>query len=152
MKAMDIAYRIIKLAKDNPDLVPDLSHLKLQKILFFTAAWYAANKDARLFDEDIYAWKYGPVVPDIYDELKRFSSRDLLKEDQFKDVALKINEDPELDDDIKSVLEHYGKMSTYELVARTHNEWVWRKNYGGSNELMPFEEIKDSFKRKLVAV
>jgi uncharacterized phage-associated protein len=150
MNALDIAYRLIKLARANRELVPDLSQLKLQKILFYAAGWYAAQRKERLFVEDLYAWKYGPVVPVVYEEFKRFESRDLLEEKtqlSTDDVA----PNTELDDDLMSVLRKYGKMSAYELVARTHDEWVWRKNYNGSNELMPFEEIKEAFLQKLPA-
>src|SRR5688572_5274230 len=133
MKATDVAYRLIQLAKANRQLVSDLSPLKLQKILFFAAGWYAANRDQRLFDEDFHAWRHGPVVPGVYEEFKKFGSIDLLEED-LSGYAVQPN--AELDDDLKSVLEHYGRMSAYELVARTHNEWVWRKNYGGGNDLM----------------
>jgi len=149
MNALEVAYRLIKLARENRELVPDLSQLKLQKILFYAASWYAAQRNERLFTEDLYAWKYGPVVPAVYEAFKRFESRDLLDESQVTTEADAVAEDAALDDDLMSVLRKYGKMSAYELVARTHDEWVWRKNYSGSNELMPFEEIKEAFLQKL---
>lgn len=144
MDALQIAERVLKLSKEDAILAPELSPLKLQKLLFYIQAWYAANTDKRLFEDDIYAWQLGPVVQDVYHRYKQYGAQDLNNED----ISISFQDDQH-DADIKSVLDVYGKMSAYELVARTHKEEVWRKNYESSNNLIPFEEIKVAFKRKL---
>ena len=142
--ALQVANQIIRIAKNGDGLVNTLSPLKMQKLLFYAQAWYAANTDNRLFKDDIYAWKHGPVVEDVYHELKEYGSQDL------KVLITKLEaEDQEITDDLKTVLGVYGNMSAYELVARTHKEEVWRKNYESTNQLMPFEEIRKAFKLKL---
>lgn len=143
--ASEVAKQIILLAQTESGLVNSLSPLKLQKLLFYSQAWYAANKDERLFEDDIVAWKHGPVVEDVYHEYKEYGSQDL------KQVEVGVKKNTSLAKDLKPVLEVYGNMSAYELVARTHKEEVWRKNYQALNKLMPFEEIKRTFKLQLAA-
>lgn len=143
--ASDVAKQIILLAQTEKGLVNELSPLKLQKLLFYSQAWYAANKDERLFEDDILAWKHGPVIEDVYHEYKEYGSQDL------KQIKVDAKRNASLAKDLRSVLEVYGNMSAYELVARTHKEEVWRKNYQALNKLMPFEEIKKTFKLQLAA-
>jgi len=143
--ASEVAKQIILLAQKEEGLVNTLSPLKLQKLLFYSQAWYAANKDERLFDDDIVAWKHGPVIQDVYHEYKGYGSQDL------KQVKVDVKRNASLAKDLKPILEVYGNMSAYELVARTHKEEVWRKNYQALNKLMPFEEIRKTFKLQLAA-
>lgn len=142
--ASEVAEQIILLARNDKNLVNSLSPLKLQKLLFYAQAWYAANTGERLFEDDIFAWKHGPVVEEVYHEYKQYGSQNLAEL-----ITKDITEDTSLADTLKSVLNVYGNMSAYELVARTHKEEVWRKNYEASNKLMPFDEIRKAFKRKL---
>lgn len=147
MNAIQISERVIALARSDEKLAPELSPLKIQKLLFYIQAWYAANKDNRLYEDDIYAWPLGPVVEDVYHHYKSYGAQDLAKEDGLKVTFT----DESFDEDIKSVLAVYGGMSAYELVARTHKEAVWRKYKGASNKLIPFEEIRSDFKLRLNA-
>ncbi len=40
--------------------------MKLHKLLYYAAGWHLGFTGEPLFDEDIEAWQYGPVVPSIY--------------------------------------------------------------------------------------
>ena len=51
--------------------------LKLQKILYFAQGWHLAIMDRPLFDEQIEAWPYGPVVSSIYHRFKRYGSTEI---------------------------------------------------------------------------
>ena len=52
----------------------ELTPLKLQKLLYFAHGWHLVldSDGDPLLDEDIEAWKYGPVVPSIYHKFKEF--------------------------------------------------------------------------------
>ncbi len=56
-----------------------ITHLKLQKILYFAQSAFLSIQKGPLFDEKIEAWKYGPVIPDIYKIFK--TKTDLLSLD-----------------------------------------------------------------------
>ncbi|NQU66475.1 MAG: DUF4065 domain-containing protein [Candidatus Marinimicrobia bacterium] len=51
-----------------------ITNMKLQKLVYFANAFYLAMKEEcePLFRERIQAWKWGPVVEDLYHEFKEF--------------------------------------------------------------------------------
>src|SRR5687768_63150 len=92
-----------------------VSHLKLQKLLFYSQAWSLAVLGKSLFKEDFQAWTHGPVLPSIYHENKGnfyLTETDI----QEQEVASDIQE--VLDD----VLEIYGERSGKYLEELTHCE------------------------------
>lgn len=50
-----------------------ISPMKLQKILYFAASEYAKSAGEPLLDGRFEAWKYGPVLPAVFQEFKNFS-------------------------------------------------------------------------------
>lgn len=48
-----------------------LSHLELQKILFFVAKELITKYDIQLFKEEFESWNYGTVVPSVYHKYKK---------------------------------------------------------------------------------
>ena len=53
-----------------------VGHLKLQKLLFLTAGFYAARTNgAALIPEQFGVWEFGPVVESVYHEFKKFGSQ-----------------------------------------------------------------------------
>ena len=53
-----------------------ISQIKLQKLLYFAQGLFVAGTKGRslLFEDSIYAWKYGPVVKTVYHEFKPFGN------------------------------------------------------------------------------
>lgn len=49
--------------------------LKLQKLMYLVHGYYVGKMGVPLIDEGFESWPYGPVVPTIYREFKRFGSR-----------------------------------------------------------------------------
>lgn len=41
--------------------------MKLQKLLYYVQGFHIAVFNRPLFNEDIEAWMYGPVVPAVYE-------------------------------------------------------------------------------------
>jgi uncharacterized phage-associated protein len=60
-----IGNSIIRRARDE---VVDVSTMKLQKLLFFTAAEYAKITGGPLLYEQFRVWPYGPVVQSLHDK------------------------------------------------------------------------------------
>ena len=68
-KAIDIAKYIIN---KSIDFNRPISNLQLQKILYYVQGEYIkVTKGCKLFDEDLEAWAYGPVVPEVYYEFNK---------------------------------------------------------------------------------
>ena len=63
-KALDVAKYIITHCSDMDNPV---NNLQVQKILYFLQLAYFRKFNHWLFNEDIEAWQYGPVVREVYD-------------------------------------------------------------------------------------
>ena len=61
--AIDIARYIIWYCKNHGYTI---SNLKLQKILYFVQAEFLVSAGAPCFYQDIEAWDFGPVIPEVY--------------------------------------------------------------------------------------
>lgn len=49
-----------------------ITHLALQKLLYFTQSWSMALIGSEIFHDDCQAWAHGAVYPKVYDLFKRF--------------------------------------------------------------------------------
>lgn len=49
-----------------------IDQMKLQKLLYYAHAWYLALNDTPLFDEDVEAWPWGPVVREVYSQTRDY--------------------------------------------------------------------------------
>ena len=106
-----------------------MSHLKLQKLLYYIQAFHLAYFESPLIDDDFEAWLHGPVSKKIYDTIKDFSV--LYNDIEFKgneeqiDGALKFKLTTEQVALIDEVLTEYAALSGTELETLTHSEAPW---------------------------
>lgn len=49
--------------------------MKLQKLIYMAHGYYVGYTETPLIDEYFEAWPYGPVVPSVYHEFKRFGGK-----------------------------------------------------------------------------
>jgi len=69
-KATDIAnWFLCHIDRDAGD---SITHLKLQKLLYYAQAWCIVLSGKSLFEDDFEAWSHGPVLPGIYHDYKHF--------------------------------------------------------------------------------
>ena len=67
-KAKAIANLLIDIAHKNE---ATLDQMKLQKLVYIAHGWFLAlSSGTPLIEDKICAWKYGPVIPILYDEFK----------------------------------------------------------------------------------
>lgn len=140
--AIEVAkWFIAKAISDGVALTP----LKLQKILYYAQGWSLAIRNRPLFDDDVLAWKFGPVVRNVYDELSQFGAADLrfVGYDDTTTVS-----DPDTIRFLNSIWRSYGSLSPGELVNRTHLSEPWVATYNNPDkEVIYQEEMRDYFGR-----
>ncbi|WP_100377045.1 Panacea domain-containing protein [Chryseobacterium geocarposphaerae] len=102
-----------------------LSFLKLQKLLYYTQAWYLAFNNDKLFDSNFQAWIHGPVNRLLFDTYKqyKFMYSDMLISDIQGDGYKELSDDIKLH--IDNVLDAYAGFSSSELERMTHEEDPW---------------------------
>lgn len=135
-----------------------LSNISLQKLLYFAQGVYLANREDKvLFEEDFYAWKFGPVIESVYQEFKVFGNNAITPNNggtNFESKYLSFYN--QLSKDHKDCLDvtysAFGKFSPFELVSLTHlKDSPWHQVYQiGVNKIIDKELIKEFFLKKYV--
>ena len=110
-KALDIANKII--SKTDLEHGDTISNLKLQKMLYYQQGFHLAYFGTPLFDEDIVAWQYGPVVPSVYKEYKSFESNSISTSEE----GISLSDDEE--ELFNNVYEEYNQFSAVALMKMT---------------------------------
>ena len=105
-----------------------ISHLKLQKLVYYAQAWYLALYDKAIFENDFQAWAHGPANPELYDKYKDYGH------EQIPDTEDDINVNANLYDFLLNVLDIYGKYSAKYLESLTHSETPWIQTRGNLPE------------------
>jgi uncharacterized phage-associated protein len=134
-RAVEIADYLLFVTQEAGDL---LTNLKLQKLLYYSQAWYLANYQELLFEEPIEAWVHGPVVVDVYHKYKTYGC------DRIGEM---ITEPPALTKReialINEVINVYGKYTAWDLERITHSEDPWIITRKGIPAQNPSNEIID---------
>ncbi|MDK8314197.1 DUF4065 domain-containing protein [Corynebacterium imitans] len=107
----------------------DITQLKLQKLLYYAKGLYMrSSAGLSLFEDRMEAWAHGPVVVDIYHQVKNYGKLPI-DPDEF------VSKDFNWDDyrDVEQVLietwDKYGPYSAWALRNKTHAESPWQKNF-----------------------
>jgi len=100
----------------------EMTAMKLQKLVYYSQAWSLVWDEEPLFNEEIQAWSYGPVVPSLYIHHK---GKFKVKENDFADgdqEALTANQK----DSVDKVLDALKDKSGQWLSELTHIESPWK--------------------------
>lgn len=105
--------------------------LQLVKLPYFAHGWFLGGFGQALLDEEVEAWKYGPVVAGVYHQFKHHGS-DPIREPARNSKGEVI--DGTFDDNARQVLDlvwkRYKKFSGSRLIQLTHRpDSVWREVY-----------------------
>jgi uncharacterized phage-associated protein len=120
--ALDIAKWFVNAAdRQSGDAV---THLKVQKLVYYAQGWSLAIFGEPLFNEDLQAWSHGPVARSIWNEFKD-SSWNALPE--LKTTRKIVAPHSSL---LESVQQQYGIYSAKRLESMTHKEPPWREARG----------------------
>lgn len=148
--AIDVAYKLLQLAKEK-DL--QLSNLQLQKLVYIAHGYMLGWKSTPLVNDEIQAWKYGPVIHSIYNQFKENGANKVPTEG-IDNVT--IDADFTADEIIclNGVLDLYANRTPESLITTTHQEntpWdeVWNKSGGKSSYFakIPNELIKNHYRK-----
>ena len=145
MNVQTIADDILKLAKRRS---LEFTPMQLMKLVYIAYGWYLAMHNEKLFNDRIEAWKYGPVIPNLYQSTKHFGGN-VIPHELIADGPIS---NPNLEVFLDSIVQHYGRFSGIALSNLTHRQgtpWqqVYRPNVVGIQ--IPDDIIKEHYLREL---
>ena len=123
----------------------DLTHLKLQKLLYYAQGHALAELGKPLFDNDFIAWQHGPVIEKVYHDF-RHNGSDLIGYEigsQEKYDCFNLLKDKEASQLLDKTIEYYSQYSPWKLRDMIYEEEPW-KNVG-INIIISKESLKEFF-------
>ena len=140
----DVCNYFIKKAleeKIDEKLSDEVTHLRLQKLLYFAQSAHLAILNKKLFSDEILAWTYGPVIEKVYHYYKKYRNKPLKTKGnnthKFSESTQKI---------LDGIWDFFKKYSTSELVYISHQHDPWKKASQTKNKIMDCKLIKDYYK------
>lgn len=156
--SLDVANEFIRLAKESGR---ELTQMQLQKLVYIAHGWKLALSDAELTTDKPQAWDFGPVYPNLYEQLKKYGRgpvsdyvRSLEQSISYwfggKKDGLPSTQLDEADKQlISSVFQIYGSYPAFQLSALTHeDDTPWSQVYErNGNRHIPDAIIETHFKK-----
>ena len=114
-----------------------ITPLQLIKLAYIAHGFHLGFGLGRLFEEEIQAWRYGPVIPDLYQAVKKYGKRSI--------TAAIPYSGPDLDEKrielLEKIYEAYGKYTGLFLTCLTHQEGTpWKKVYRKNEWFTPIPD------------
>ncbi|MBU5335691.1 type II toxin-antitoxin system antitoxin SocA domain-containing protein [Intestinibacter bartlettii] len=144
--------KLIRVSKYIVSKMYDVTPLALQKLLYYSQAFYNMFTEKNLFEDDCEAWVYGPVYREVYDYYRDYKGRGISSDD---DIRLDNYIEEQV---VDSVIKYFGCYNTSILVSMTHLEkpWIFSRNglddNQASNKIIEkylinsyFKEVKDKY-------
>jgi uncharacterized phage-associated protein len=149
-----IAYAFVKKGIDEGTPV---TQMKLQKMVYFAHGVHLAVYGKPLVEEHFQAWKFGPVVREIYNTYKFYGSEPISDTNWLfftSDYDSKLNNlDTQAKDTIELTWNTLKSLNAAQLSNWTHKAGSpWNKVFidGVKDIDIPNEDIKEYFKQYLV--
>lgn len=117
-----------------------LTNLELQKMLYLAQMMFLGTRGERLFNSSFEAWDYGPVLPEVYRQVKAFGSQPI------RNIFFGIRDvrDEARGEMLDDAYDQLSKKTAGQLVNITHwSGGAWAKNYipGAKGILIPDADI-----------
>jgi uncharacterized phage-associated protein len=151
LSAKSIANYFLDLAQATGQ---PIDPMKLQKLVYYAHGWFAGHTGQELINESVEAWPYGPVIPSLYHEFKRFGSNwihgraaeyahgELVEVPRPADAGIRA-----FLDNVWNAYSQYTGIKLSELTHAPEGPWdiTRRETHGTRSADIPFPRIRDHF-------
>jgi uncharacterized phage-associated protein len=118
---LDVAKYFLKIV--DREAGSSITHLKLQKLVYYAQAWHLVFTDGKtLFDDQIQAWVHGPASPRLFNEYRSYGFDNIPEP---KDPLY--NFSPQELETLNAVWECYGDYDGKFLEELAHQELPWKE-------------------------
>lgn len=117
-----------------------ISNLQLQKILYYIQRDHLKKHNTPAFEDDIEAWKFGPVVPEVYYAFCYYGAMPI--RNRYENIDISTCDKALID----GIIETKRKMEPWDLVEETHKtNGAWDKTFTkshGKPSVIPLDLIR----------
>ena len=138
-----IANSLLRLADDQDD---PMTNMKLQKMLYYEQGYHLVYFGTPLFDEEIEAWLYGPVVPSVYNKYKKHGHRQIDYDKRIPEVDFQDDKEYAMYIKVYNVFSIYSAIG---LMNMTHEEDPWKNADVCKNEVIKKSTMREYFKTRM---
>lgn len=144
-----------EVANDEYEVYEGITHLKLQKLLYYAQGISLALHDKPIFSENILAWTHGPVVKEVYNTYTMFGRNSIVvpSVERYKEILNRIENDKEALEVLNLTYYNFAIYTAWQLRQMTHYDnspWDITKKTKGLDNIIDQELIKDFFKREII--
>lgn len=134
---------------DTYEVYEGLTHLKLQKLLYYAQGINLSLNNSVLFNEQIEAWGHGPVIKTVFDNFSDKGRNEITVEDAPSSVEIirKIEADTSIREALNITYDNFAIYTAWQLRNMTHEKGSpWYQTYvPGKNKKIPIDLIKTYF-------
>lgn len=138
---------------DDYEVYEGITHLKVQKLLYYAQGIMLAITGKPLFKEKIVAWQHGPVVKEVYDKLSCNGRNEISFNKEWLEVIEQIESNDELSEVLNATYENFGGYTAWQLREKSHipgGPWEVTVDTKGMNTVIDNDLIKNYFKENIV--
>lgn len=121
-----------------------ISNKKLQRLLYYAQGCFLAITGSPLFNDNIVAWEYGPVVECVWKKYKKFEDNGIVFEEDFDHTLFTDKEN----DILEEVYLEFGQFSTWKLNDMSRQELPWKNTE--RNHAISIDVIKKFFENEYI--
>lgn len=136
------------------ELKESVTPMKLIKLSYIAHGWHLAVLDTPLINENVQAWKYGPVFESLYHAFKRFGNNPIPPNAAMEFNYSTSDFEPKTRALLEKVWEKYSPLNALQLSALTHQQGTpWYDTWEGTqferqNVVISNDAIKVFYKGK----
>lgn len=124
-----------------------LKHFQLQQLMYIAQGVALAFHDRVLFYDDVEAWKYGPIVSDLYHALTEYGAGEVRN-------LIDTDDDAPIDEVVEGIVgivyEAYGDKDDVALSGLTHQkDTPWYIAWEKGDKVIGVELIREKFENWL---
>ena len=142
--ALDVARFF--LDRDSQRAEPDVTPMKLAKLMYFAQANNLADTGSRLFNSNVEAFEHGPVVHEVWKHYP--AGAQILAVTSREAFETESNLDQNVIAFLNKIWQRFSDMSASKLRSMTHRHRPWSDHYSPDSfrAVIPDEEMRDWFR------
>ena len=142
--------------KKGMDTGVSVTPMKLLKLVYLSHGWHMGYFDNSLISDAVEAWKYGPVIPRVYAQVKGYRANYIYSMIDINSDGLisdnEISTTGKIPEFLDAIWDHYKIFSGLELSTITHEKdspWDITVKEKGINEIIANDLIKVYYQNKV---